>query len=294
MILPEHLLAVSEQRFSSIEEAVNALKTAVAARDTNALHLIFGPTGQALVSADVVEASTEREVFAQRLAEKVQLARESDSKEVLQLGADGWRFPIPLVKEGGKWFFNTEAGKEEILNRRIGANELGAIHVCRAYVETQREYATKDRTGNGVPNMRSIFAARPAHTMASYWSSHNGEEPSPLGPLVAQARVEGYRHETKIMNEAQSPYHGYYFKILIKQGRHAAGGKYNYIINGHMIGGFGLAAWPADWGNTGVMTFIVNQQGKVYQKNLGPKTPAIAKALTTYDPDSTWMLTAED
>ena len=127
-----------------------------------------------------------------------------------------------------------------------------------------------------------------------YWSSSNGEELSPLGPLVAQARVEGYRHKTKILAEEQSPYHGYYFKILTKQGKHAPGGKYNYIINGHMIAGFALVAWPAEWGNTGVMTFIINQPGKVFQKNLGPKSSTVAAALTTFDLDSTWMLATDD
>jgi hypothetical protein len=291
---PARLLAAGEQRFNSPEEAASALKAAVAARDTNALHLIFGPTGHTLVSADVVEATTEREVFAQRLAEKIQLVGESDAKQVLHLGADGWTFPIPLAKEDGGWFFDTEAGKEEILNRRIGANELGTIGVCRAYVEAQREYAAKDRTGEGVLEYAQHLRSTPGMHDGLYWSLRNGEELSPLGPLVAQARVEGYRHTTKILTEEQSPYHGYYFKILTRQGRHAAGGKYNYVINGHMIAGFALVASPAEWGNTGVMTFIVNQQGKLYQKNLGPKTSTIAKALTTFDPDSTWMPAADN
>jgi hypothetical protein len=292
--LPGRLFGASEQRFNSPEEAVSALKTAVAARDTNALHLIFGPTAHALVSADVVEATTEREVFKQRLAEKTQLARESDSREILQLGEDSWPFPIPLLREDGRWFFDTEAGKEEVLKRRIGGNELGAIHVCRAYVDAQREYASKDRAGEGVLEYAQHLRSTPGAHDGLYWSSRNDEELSPLGPLVAQARFEGYRRNTKILTEEQSPYHGYYFKILTKQGRHAPVGKYNYIINGHMIGGFALAAWPAEWGNTGVMTFIVNQQGKLFEKNLGPKTSAVAKALTTYDPDSTWMLTTEN
>jgi hypothetical protein len=291
---PQRLIAASEQRFSSPEEAVSALKTAVVARDTNTLHLIFGPEGHTLVSADVVEATTEREVFAQRLAEKTQLVRESDSNEVLQLGADAWPFPIPLVKEDGRWFFDTEAGKEEILNRRIGANELGAIRVCRAYVEAQREYAGKDRAGQGVLEYAQHLRSTPGTYDGLYWSSRDGEELSPLGPLIAQAHVEGYRHSTKIMTEEQLPYHGYYFKILFKQGKHAPGGKYNYIINGHMISGFALVAWPAEWGNTGVMTLIVNQQGKVYQKNLGPKTASTANALTTYDPDNTWSVVADE
>ncbi len=288
LALPARLLAAGEQRFSSPEAAVDALKAAAEARDTNALHAIFGPEGHGLVSADVVEAANERELFVRRLQEKVTLVPQSGSREVLQLGADGWPFPIPLVKEDGQWHFDTAAGREEILNRRVGANELGAIRVSRAYVEAQREYAGEDRNGDQVLEYAQHLRSTPGTHDGLYWSTRTGDELSPLGPLVAQARVEGYRHEARILTEPQSPYHGYYFKILTQQGKHAPGGKYNYIINGHMIAGFALVAWPAEWGNTGVMTFIVNQQGKVYQKNLGPKTDSIARAMTTYDPDNTW------
>jgi hypothetical protein len=268
---------------------VDALKTAVAAKDTNALHSIFGPGAHALVSADVVEATNERELFASRLAEKTALTRESDSNAVLRLGADGWAFPIPLRNQDGQWFFDTEAGKEEILNRRIGANELGAISVCRAYVLAQREYAGVDRNGDEVLAYAQRLRSTPGTHDGLYWPSKNpGDEQSPLGPLIAQARVEGYRHKTKILTDEQTPYHGYYFKILTEQGKHAPGGKYDYIINGRMIGGFALVAWPAEWGNSGVMTFIVNQRGKVCQKNLGPKTSSAADGITAYDPDDTW------
>src|ERR1019366_7772793 len=288
ILLPGRLLAAEEQRFASPQAAVDALKAAVEARDTNTLHAIFGPTIHGLVSADVVGAAAERELFMGRVKEKVSLVPESDSKDVLQLGADGWPFPIPLVKQDGQWFFDSEAGREEILNRRIGENELGAIHVCRAYKEAQRQYAAEDRNGDGVLEYAQLLRSTPGAHDGLYWSTRTGDELSPLGPLVAEARFEGYRHQTKILTEEQSPYHGYHFKILTRQGKHATGGKYNYIINGHMIAGFALVAWPAEWGNTGVMTFIVNQQGKVYQNNLGPKTAKIAKAITTYDPDDTW------
>ena len=293
LALPVRLLAAGEERFGSPQAAVDALKAAVEASDTNALHAIFGPAGHALLSVDVVEAAEERELFMSRVKEKVNLVSQSDSKEVLQLGADGWPFPIPLVKQDGQWFFDSEAGREEILNRRIGQNELGAIGVCRAYVQAQREYASVDRTGDGVLEYAQHLRSTPGTHDGLYWSSRTGDELSPLGPLVAQAWVEGYRHKTKILTEEQSPYHGYYFKILTRQGKHAPAGKYNYVINGHMIAGFALVAWPAEWGNTGVMTFIVNQQGKVYQKNLGPKTPSIAHAMTTYDPDNTWTPAGE-
>jgi Protein of unknown function (DUF2950) len=281
------------ERFSSPQAAVDALKVAVEARDTNALHAIFGPAGHSLVSVDVVEAAEERELFMNRVKEKVNLVTESDSKQELQLGADCWPFPIPLVKEGGQWFFDSEAGREEILNRRIGANEMGAIQVCRAYVQAQREYASVDRAGDGVLEYAQHIRSTPGTHDGLYWSTRTGDELSPLGPLVAQARVEGYRQKTRILTDEQSPYHGYYFKILTRQGKHASAGKCSYVINGHMIAGFALVAWPAEWGNTGVMTFIVNQQGKVYQKHLGPKTVSIAQAMTTYDPDKTWTLVKE-
>jgi hypothetical protein len=290
LVSPNRLSAAGEQKFSSPEAAVDALKTAVAAKDTNALHAIFGPAAHALVSADVVEATNERELFASRLAEKTVLVRESDSKAVLHLSADGWPFPIPLLKQDGQWFFDTEAGTEEILNRRIGANELGVIQVCRAYVQAQREYASVDRMGDEVLAYAQRLRSTAGTHDGLYWPSKAGDEQSPLGPLVAQARVEGYRQQTKILADEKTPYHGYYFKILTKQGKHAPGGKYDYVINGRMIGGFALAAWPAQWGNSGVMTFIVNQQGKVYQKNLGSKTSPIADGITTYDPDTTWTL----
>jgi hypothetical protein len=291
LMLPERLRAAGEERFNSPQAAVEALRAAVAARDTNALHAIFGSAAHGLVAGDVVEAAEERGVFLDRLKAKVNLVSETDSKAALELGTDGWPFPIPLVKQDGQWFFDVEAGKEEILNRRVGANELGAMRVCRAYVQAQREYATVDRNGDEVLEYAQHLRSPPGTHDGLYWSTRAGDELSPLGPLVAQAHVEGYRHQTKILTDEQSPYHGYYFRILTRQGKHAAGGKYNYIINGHMIAGFALVAWPAEWGNTGVMTFIVNQQGKVYQKNLGPKTPSLARAMTAFDPDPSWSLT---
>jgi hypothetical protein len=193
------------------------------------------------------------------------------------------------VKQDGQWFFDTAAGRQEILARRIGMDETGAMNVCNAYVEAQREYAGQDRLGDGVLAYAQFLRSTPGTHDGLFWPANQpGEELSPLGPLVAQARVEGYQRTAKMLNDELAPYHGYYFKILTRQGKQAPGGKYDYIINGRMIAGFALVAWPAEWGNTGVMTFIVNQQGKVYQKNLGPKTVKIARAITTYDPDDTW------
>ncbi len=280
--------AVDEQTFASPQDALNALKAAATNNNTNALQMIFGPEGQGLISPDAVQATEAFKMFVQRLTEEAQLVTNSDSKVTLEIGADGWPFPIPLAKQDGQWFFDTAAGKEEVLARRVGRDELETIDVCNAYVEAQREYASQDRMGDGVLAYAQFLHSTPGTHDGLFWPTNSGGGLSPLGPLVAQARVEGYHRTGKMLNDEQAPYHGYYFKILTRQGKHAPGGKYNYIINGRMIAGFGLVAWPAAWGNTGVMTFIVNQQGKVYQKNLGPKTAKIAKAMTTYDPDDSW------
>jgi hypothetical protein len=285
---PVRAPAADEKTFASPQEAVNALVVAAKNHNTNALHSIFGPAGHDLVSPDAVQATEGFKLFVQRLTEKTQLINNSDSNVTLEIGADGWPFPISLVKQGGRWFFDTAAGKEEILARRVGMDEMGAINVCNAYVGAQREYASQDRMGDGVLAYAQFLHSTPGTHDGLFWPAKPGEELSPLGPLVAQARVEGYHRTAKMLNNEQSPYHGYYFKILTRQGKHAPGGKYKYIINGRMIAGFAFVAWPTEWSNTGVMTFIVNQQGNVYQKNLGPKTAKIAKAITTYDPDDTW------
>jgi hypothetical protein len=286
--LPE--MATGEQVFATPDAAVSALETAAKNRDTNAMHTIFGPAGRDLMSPDAVQATQEFEAFVNRLSEKAELVRRSESNCVLQLGADAWPFPIPLLKADGQWRFDTEAGRQEVLNRRVGRNELGALAVCRAYVNAQREYAAKDRDGDEVLEYAQRLRSTPGSHDGLYWPLRAGDDLSPLGPLIAAARVEGYRRQARIMTDEPSPYHGYYFKILTKQGKHAPGGKYDYITNGHMIGGFALVAWPAEWGNSGVMTFIVNQQGKIYEKNLGPKTAALAKAMTRYEPDNSWRL----
>ncbi|HXR04662.1 MAG TPA: DUF2950 domain-containing protein [Verrucomicrobiae bacterium] len=288
LTLPFGAVAADEQTFAAPQDAVNALASAAQNHDTNALHSIFGPAGHDLISPDVVQATEEYKIFVQHLTEKTQLIPNSDTNVTLEIGTNGWPFPIPLIKRDGQWFFDTAAGKEEVLARRIGRDELGAINVCNAYVEAQREYASEDRPGDGVLAYAQFLCSTPGTHDGLFWPAKPGEELSPLGPLVAQARVEGYHRTAKMLNDAQAPYHGYYFKILTRQAKHAAGGKYNYIINGRMIAGFALVAWPAEWGNTGVMTFIVNQQGKVQQKNLGPRTAKIAGAMAAYDPDDTW------
>jgi hypothetical protein len=291
--VPSVLLSAQEQRFASSDDAVKALTAAADNKDTNALNAIFGPATRNLISADPIQASNALANFSRRISERVAPVPESDSKIELNIGYDAWPFPIPLVKGDGQWFFDTEAGEEEILNRRVGRNELDTIHVCNAYVEAQRQYASVDRMGDGVTQYAQHLRSTPGSHDGLYWHAEPGEEASPLGPLIAAARGEGYTHQSKIMTEAQVPYHGYYFKVLTRQGRHAPGGKYNYIINGHMVAGFALVAWPVEWGNSGVMTFIVNQEGKVYEANLGPKTASISLKMTAYDPNSDWKPAAE-
>jgi hypothetical protein len=254
------------------------------------MHAIFGPEGHQLVSPDVVQATAEFNRFVQRIQEKTRMDTNADGRITLEIGADAWPFPIPLVNQGGQWSFDTAAGRTEILNRRIGQDELGAIDVCRAYVQAQREYASEDRLGDGVlAYAQFLHSTAPGKHDGLFWPAKSGEALSPLGPLVAAARVDGYHHAARMLNDEQAPYHGYYFKILTAQGKHAPGGRYDYLINGRMLAGFALVAWPAHWANTGVMTFIVNQDGKVYQRNLGKNTARIAPAMTRYDPDGEWI-----
>jgi hypothetical protein len=280
--------AEQEERFASPGDAINALTNAALNKDTNAMQVIFGPALRELMSADAVQASNGLVNFALRVSQKAVSTNLSPSSVKLEFGVDSWPFPIPLVNRDGVWFFDTAAGREEILNRRIGRNELNTIEVCRAYATAQREYASMDHSGSGVLEYAQKLRSDPGTHDGLYWHAEPGEPMSPLGPLIAQAHGEGYRHDTKIMGEKQVPYHGYFFKILTRQGSHAPGGRYSYVINGHMIAGFALVAWPDEWGNTGVMTFIINQQGKIYECNLGPKTASTASSMTTYDPGPLW------
>jgi hypothetical protein len=293
LLLATTLRAAQEERFGTSAQAIKAFTAAATNKDTNALEVIFGPTMRDLVSPDPVQVSNGLAIFSRRVSEKVVAVPKSDSRLELNLGNDLWPFPIPLVVQDGQWYFDTEAGKEEILNRRIGRDELDTIRVCRACVDAQREYATTDRMGDGVIQYAQHLRSSPGTHDGLYWHAEAGEQISPLGPLIAQAHSEGYRHQSKIMTDDQVPYHGYYFKILTRQGPHAPGGKYNYIINGHMVAGFALVAWPAQWDNSGVMTFIVNQQGKVYEKNLGPDTAKLASKMTAYDPGPGWKPAGE-
>lgn len=279
--------------FATPEAAAAALVAAASAEDTNAFRVIFGPVGVEIENPDRVQAANELREFNAAVNQHQRLVHESEARCVLEIGTNAWPFPVPIVKRNGQWFFDTEAGKDEILNRHIGKNELATLQAVRAYVEAQREYASKDRDGDEVLEYAQKGGSTPGTKDGLYWPLDLDGELSPLGPLIAQAQLQGYAKKPKAEGAASEPFHGYYFKILSRQAKSAPGGKYDYIINGKMIGGFALVAWPAEYGESGIMTFIVNQQGRVYQKDLGAKTSAIAKTMRAYDPDKTWSLSAD-
>jgi hypothetical protein len=278
--------AESAQVFATPEQAVAALGRAVNSTNRVALGSLFGSAADQLVNPDEVQGASELSDFANAFNVANKLVAEADTRMVLEIGANAWPFPIPLVRVANGWQFDTAAGLEELLNRRIGRNELDVLRVMRAYVEAQREYAGRDRDGDDVLEYAQKIASSPGQTDGLFWPPEVNGEISPLGPLVAYAQGEGYSRKSSA--PGPQPFHGYFFKILTRQGKHAPGGKYNYIINGNMIGGFALVAWPAEYGESGVMTFIVNQQGRVYQQDLGLKTASIAQRMKQYDRGPAW------
>ena len=272
-----------QQRFATPEAAVQALVTALRSDDTKRIHHLLGPGSSKLIrSGDAVADDQARDRFVAAYERQWKLDREGDSKATLLLGGNEWPFPFPLVNMRGKWMFDARSGAEEILNRRSGRNELATIQVCLAYVDAQREYALKDGNSNGVHDYAMKLDSTPGTRDGLYWPTGEGQPPSPLGPLAAKAKAEGYEG---VIGE---PYHGYFYKILTGQGKDAPGGAYDYVVNGQMIGGFALLAYPARWGASGVMTFIVNHDGVVYQTNLGKETAATASKMTRFNPGSAW------
>lgn len=279
--------------FPTPEEAINSLGAAVNTTNRAEFVALFGADAEKLVNPDTVQGAKDLAEFTAAFNVTNRLDRESDSKMILEVGGDLWPFPIPIVKSTNGWRFDTAAGLEELLDRRIGRNELDVLRVMRAYVNAQREYASRDRDGDEVLEYAQQLASSPGLTDGLYWPSSVNGEISPLGPLVAYAQGEGYFKKGVEAEEGPRPFHGYLFKILKQQGKHAPGGKYNYVINGHMIGGFAMVAWPVEYGESGIMTFIVNQQGRVYQKDLAATTEKVAGKMTTYDPDPTWQVSAD-
>jgi len=283
-------LAVSAQEgsqkvFTSPEEAMKAFADSVRAGDTKGMMAILGPEGEDIISSgDPVADKDVQERFMREYQEKVDIVKEKEDRASVIMGNDNWPFPIPIMKTAGGWVFDTKAGREEVLNRRIGRNELDTIQVCQAYVEAQREYASTDRDQDLVIQYAQQVFSDPGKRNGLYWEVAEGEPPSPFGPLVAEAADEGYRRA----GDKPVPYQGYYFRILKGQGQNAPGGAYGYVIHGHMVAGFALVAWPAEYGVSGVMTFLVNQNGIVFEKDLGPMTGEIVKTMKLYNPDQTW------
>jgi hypothetical protein len=277
--------ATRQQSFPSPEAGVQALLEAAKRNDTKSLLQVLGSEAQSFINTgDPVSDQASRARFVQAYEEAHTLVPSGDRRVILQIGQDAWPFPIPLVKNSTRWRFDAKEGKEEILNRRIGRNELDVIQVCLAYVDAQREYYMRNPQRLALPQYATKFMSTPGKRDGLYWATTTDEPPSPLGPLVAQARREGYKRTAG----KPIPYHGYYYTILTGQGPHAAGGAYDYRVRGQMIGGFALVAYPAQYGSSGIMTFIVNHDGVVYQKDLGPRTAALAQSMTRFNPDETW------
>ena len=272
--------------YATPADAVQALVAAVRAGDTKRIYEALGPgSGRLIRSGDPVADEQARARFVAAYDKRWKIDRDGEARATLLIGDKDWPFPFPLVKGAEGWKFDARSGAEEILNRRIGRNELAAIQVCLAYVDAQREYALTQGSSNGLHEYATRLVSTPGKKDGLYWRTQAGEPLSPLGPLAAKARQEGYG---KRSNAANEPYHGYYYRILSRQGSAAPDGAYDYVIDGKMIAGFALVAYPARWGASGVMTFIVNHMGVVYQKNLGKATAAIALGMTSFDPDPTW------
>ena len=283
-------MSPKQKTFVSPEEGANAIITAMKKNDVKTLTAIFGPVGKEF--DDVVSDKEILEAFITSYQEKNKFEMLGDTIAILCTGNGDWPFPIPLVKNAQGWHFDTKAGKEEILNRIIGRNELSAVQVCLAYVDAQREYALGDHDRDGFFEYAQKFVSDPGKKNGLYWETQEGEKPSPLGPAIARATKEGYKKmpEDLLAIGPPLPYHGYYYKILKAQGKNTPGGAYDYIANGKMIGGFALVAYPAKYGYSGIMTFIVHMDGIVYQKNLGKNSTKTAEALKRFDPDKTWKI----
>jgi hypothetical protein len=275
-----------QKTFSSPEDASNAFFTAAQSNDEKAMLDILGPDGKQIVSSgDEAEDAEGRANFVRRYQEMHRLVKEPDGTITLYIGAENWPTPIPLVNKGNAWYFDTEAGKNEILYRRVGRNELSAIRVCQELVAAQKEYYSTQHNEYA----QKILSDEGQYN-GLYWKAAEGEPQSPVGPLVASAFTEDI---AKSQGGAPTPYRGYYYRMLTRQGKNGPGGAKSYIVNGKMAEGFAFVAFPAEYRSSGVMTFIVNEDGVVYQKDLGEKTAALAKAMKEYDPTSSWQKAEE-
>jgi hypothetical protein len=270
--------AAAQKTFPSPEAAAETLVAAVEKQDAQSLRAVLGENWKRFIPMDDVDRE-DVDAFLAAWATSHKMVTGADGAVHLVVGADEWTLPIPIVKSGNAWRFDAKAGAEEIRTRRIGQNELSAMQAALAYCDAQKEYALGDRNGDGVLEYAQRFVSTPGKRDGLYWEATPGEEESPLGPLFGD-------------DKPGTDYHGYYFKILKAQGRHADGGAYDYTIKGRMSSGFALVAWPVKYGDTGVMTFVVNHKGQIYEKSLGTNTGVAARALKVFDPDSSWRKVA--
>jgi hypothetical protein len=278
--------ASAQQKFKTPQEAAAALFGAVKTGDTKSVAAILGPNSTDITSSgDAVADKAVRDAFIAGYEQKNQVEMAGDNRALLVIGANNWPVPLPIVRKGDAWQFDSAAGREEILFRRIGRNELAAIQVAMAFVDAQNDYAAIQRRTTGTDAYAQRIISSPGKKDGLYWPTQAGEQPSPLGELAAAASAQGYKAG---QGQGRTPFHGYYYKILTGQGPTAPGGAINYVVGDAMIGGFALVAYPAQYGNSGVMTFLVNHDGVIFQKDLGEKTSQIAERMTRYNPDHTW------
>jgi hypothetical protein len=277
----------NQTAYSTPQAAVDALVSAARSDNTDQLKAMFGPDAmEVLSSGDAVADEQARKRFLERYDQKHELVGGQEGPQSMQLliGSDDWPFAIPIVMHKGAWVFDTEKGYQEIINRRVGRNEHDAVQVCLAIADAQREYAERDPAGKGIPVYAQKIVSDPGQKNGLYWPTKDGEKSSPLGELAAEASAEGY----KAKQGQRIPYHGYYYRMLMKQGASADGGAREYLVNGVMIGGFAVIAWPAEYDSSGVMTFIVNQDAQVYEQDFGVNTAKTVSEITTYDPGEGW------
>jgi hypothetical protein len=293
LLVPIGLLAAdppAAKTYPTPLAATDALLTAGAQNDVAALEAALGPGADKILSSgDEVADKEQRAAFLKAAREKTTLLSMSETTVFLLVGADDWPFPIPLVKGSAGWRWDTAVGKEEILARRIGRNELTTIGLCHAFVQAQREFARSHPDSSGLGTYADRFFSSPGKRDGLYWPAKEGEPASPLGPFAATAAHEGYTAPDAA--SGPKPYHGYFFRILKSQGTASPGGAKDYVKDGKMTGGFAMVAWPAQYGNSGIMTFLVNQTGIVFQKNLGARTAELGKAMTQFNPDGSWSVT---
>ena len=274
--------------FASPDDAANALLAAAKSGDQNPILAIFGPDSKEVIySGDAVQDKNAADAFVAGYGVMHRWRKMPDGAQVLLVGADNFPFPIPLKKNGeGKWYFDTAAGKDEILNRRIGRNELAIIEVCGAVADAQAEYFAQPHDSEKAKQYAAKFISDPGKENGLYWKSPDGQPASPLGPLAASAASEGYSSKP----EGHAPFHGYYFRMLKGQSDKAPGGAKDYVVNGKMTGGFAFVAYPAEYGNSGVVTFMINQDGVLLEKDLGKTTTETATAMSVFDPDAGWRI----